>query len=81
MATRREVIIAPKAMEMMEAARPSDAEREALLQILIELSTDPSRAYRILFVNPPMYRIDAGRFRIHFRLTEKQVQVEFIGIY
>jgi hypothetical protein len=81
MATRREVIIAPNAMEMMEAARPSDAEREALLQILIELSTDPPRAYRILFVNPPMYRIDAGRFRIHFRLTEKQVQVEFIGIY
>jgi mRNA-degrading endonuclease RelE of RelBE toxin-antitoxin system len=81
MATRREVSIAPKALEEMEAAHPSDAEREALLQILTELSTDPSRAYRVLFVNPPMYRIDAGRFRIHFRLTEKQVQVEFIGIY
>jgi mRNA-degrading endonuclease RelE of RelBE toxin-antitoxin system len=81
MATRREIILAPKALEQMEAAHPSDVEREALRQILSELSTDPSRAYRVLFVNPPMYRIDAGRFRIHFRLTEQQVQVEFIGIY
>ena len=81
MATRREVIIAPKALQQMESAHPSDAERDALRQVLSELSTDPSRAYRVLFVNPPMYRIDAGRFHIHFRLTEKQVQVEFMGVY
>ena len=80
-ATRREIIIAPKALEMMEAARPSDAEREALLQVLRELATDVSRAYRILFVYPPTYRIDVGRFRIHFRFDDKQVQVEFIGVY
>ncbi len=80
-ATRREIIIAPKALEMMEAARPSDAEREALLQVLRELATDVSRGYRILFVHPPTYRLDVGRFRIHFRFDEKQVQVEFIGVY
>ena len=80
-ATRREVIIDPGALEMMQALRPSDAEREALLQVLHELATDVSRAYRILFLQPPTYRIDVGRFRIHFRFDEKQVQVEFIGIY
>ena len=66
---------------MMQASRPSDAEREALLQVLHELATDVSRAYRILFLQPPTYRIDVGRFRIHFRVTEQQVQVGFIGIY
>ncbi|HUI82619.1 MAG TPA: hypothetical protein VL240_00250 [Candidatus Binatia bacterium] len=80
-ATRREIIIAPRALEMMEAAHPSDAEREALLHVLRELATDVSRAYRILFVYPPTWRIDVGRLRIHFRLTEQQVQVEFIGVY
>ena len=80
-ATRREVIIDPEALEMMQASRPSDAEREALLQVLHELATDVSRAYRILFLQPPTYRIDVGRFRIHFRFDEKQVQVEFIGVY
>ena len=80
-ATRREVIIDPEALEMMQASRPSDAEREALLQVLHELATDVSRAYRILFLQPPTYRIDVGRFRIHFRVTEQQVQVGFIGIY
>ena len=78
---RREIIIAPRALEMMEAAHPSGAEREALLRVLRELATDVSRGYRILFVHPPTYRLDVGRFRIHFRVTEQQVQVEFIGIY
>jgi hypothetical protein len=80
-ATRREVINDPKALEMMQASRPSDAEREALLQVLQELATDVSRGYRILFLQPPTYRIDVGRFRIHFRFDDKQVQVEFIGVY
>ncbi len=80
-ATRREIIIAPKALEMMEAAAPSDAERGAILQVLRELATDISPAYRILFVYPPTFRLDVGRFRIHFRFDEKQVQVEFIGVY
>jgi len=65
----------------MEAARPSEAEREALRQVLAELSSDLSRACRIPFENPPGYRIDVGRFRIHFRLHEQQVRVGFIGIY
>ena len=80
-ATRREIIIDPEALEMMLAARPSEAEREALLQVLRELATDVSRAYRILFVYPPTYRIDVGRFRIHFRLDDTHVRVGFIGVY
>ena len=79
--TRKEIIIAPRALATMEAAHPSGAEREAVLQVLRELATDVSRAYRILFIQPPTYRMDVGRFRIHFRVTEQQVQVEFIGIY
>jgi hypothetical protein len=65
----------------MEAARPSEAEREALLGVLRELATDTSRAYRILFLTPPTYRIDVGRFRIHFRLDDTHVRVGFIGVY
>lgn len=80
-ATRRELVIDPEALEMMQAARPSEAEREALLQVLRELATDVSRAYRILFVYPPTYRIDVGRFRIHFRLDDTHVRVGFIGVY
>ncbi|MGO9517992.1 MAG: hypothetical protein ACLPND_13180 [Candidatus Korobacteraceae bacterium] len=80
-ATRKEIIIAPKALEMMEAAHPTGAEREALLQVVRELATDVSRAYRILFVYPPTYRIDVGRFRIHFRLDDTHVRVGFIGVY
>lgn len=80
-ATRKEIIIDPNALKMMAAARPSEAEREALRQVLAELSTDLSRAYRIFFVDPPTYRIDVGRFRIHFRYDEKTVQIGFIGVY
>jgi mRNA-degrading endonuclease RelE of RelBE toxin-antitoxin system len=80
-ATRREIIIAPRALATMEAARPSEAEREALLGVLRELATDTSRAYRILFLTPPTYRIDVGRFRIHFRLDDTHVRVGFIGVY
>ena len=78
---RREVLIAPKALEIMEAAHPTDAEREAIRSVLTELSTDTSRSYRIAFVNPPIYRIDVGRFRIHFRFDDRQVEVGFIGVY
>jgi len=80
-ATRREIVIAPKALEMMERAHPSGAEREALLQVLRELATDVSRGYRILFIQPPTYRLDVGRFRIHFRFDDKHLQIEFIGVY
>ena len=80
-ATRREIIIAPRALEVMQATHPSEAEREAILQVLRELATDVSRAYRILFVYPPTYRIDVGRFRIHFRFDDKRMRTEFIGVY
>jgi mRNA-degrading endonuclease RelE of RelBE toxin-antitoxin system len=80
-ARRREVVIDPVALEMMSTARPTDAESEALVTVLRELATDVSRGYRILFLHPPTYRLDVGRFRIHFTWDEKQVQVEFIGVY
>ena len=75
------MIIAPKALETMEGAHPTDAEREAVRNVLAELSTDISRAYRIAFLNPPLYRIDVGRFRIHFRLDDRHVEFGFIGVY
>ena len=78
---RREVLIAPKALEGMEAANPTGAEREAIRTVLAELSTDISRGYRIAFVNPLTYRIDVGRFRIHFRFNDRKVEVAFIGVY
>lgn len=78
---RREVLIAPKALEGMEAAHPSDAERDAIRAVLMELSTDTSRSYRIAFVTPPTYRIDVGRFRTHFRFDDHKVEVGFIGVY
>jgi hypothetical protein len=74
-------MLVPKALEIMESAHPTDAEREAVRNVLAELSTDISRAYRIAFINPPLYRIDVGRFRIHFRLNDRQVEVGFIGVY
>ena len=49
--------------------------------VLAELSTDISRGYRIAFVNPPTYRIDMGRFRIHFRFDDRKLEVAFIGVY
>jgi len=78
---RREVSIAPKVLAAMEAAHPTDAEREAIRIVLAELGTDLSRAYRIAFLYPPIYRIDVGRFRIHFRFDEHKVKVGFIGVY
>ena len=78
---RREVLIAPKALEEMGTAHPTNAEREAIRTVLGELSTDVSRSYRIAFVNPPIYRIDVGRFRIHFRFDGRKVEVAFIGVY
>ena len=81
MAKRREVILAPKALERMEAAHPSEQERDAIRNVLTDLGADLSHSYRIAFMNPPTYRIDAGRFRIHFRYDERQVQVGFIGVY
>jgi mRNA-degrading endonuclease RelE of RelBE toxin-antitoxin system len=78
---RREVLIAPKALEGMEAANPTDAERDAIRTVLAELSTDISRGYRIAFVNPSTYRIDVGRFRIHFRFNDRKLEVGFIGVY
>jgi len=75
------VLIAPKALEGMEAADPTDTERDAIRNVLAELSTDISRGYRIAFVNPPTYRIDVGRFRIHFRFDDRKLEVAFIGVY
>jgi hypothetical protein len=78
---RREVLIAPKALEGMEAAKPTEAERDAIRAVLAELGTDTSRSYKIAFVTPPTYRIDVGRFRIHFRCDDHSVEVGFIGVY
>jgi len=81
MPQRREVILAPKALEMLEAAHPSDQERDAIRHVLSDLGKSLVHSYRIAFMEPPTYRIDVGRFRIHFRYDEHCVQVGFIGVY
>jgi hypothetical protein len=81
MPKHREVILAPKALEMMEAAHPSAEEREAIRNVLTDLGASLAHSFQIAFMNPPTYRIDAGRFRIHFRYNQREVQVGFIGVY
>jgi len=81
MAKRREVILAPKAMETMHAAHPSDEELVAIRNVLSDLAKSLVHSFRISFMQPPTYRIDVGRFRIHFRYDENTVQIGFIGVY
>jgi hypothetical protein len=37
--------------------------------------------YEIPFQHPTMYRIDAGRFHIHYRFDDQYLKIGFIGVY
>jgi mRNA-degrading endonuclease RelE of RelBE toxin-antitoxin system len=78
---RREVTIAPAAFEQMLRAKPTDDERDAIRNVLHDLGGDPLLGYKVPFLHPPLYRIDTGRFRIHYRFDEHEVRVEFVGVY
>ncbi len=96
MSERRELILAPTALNEMERCLPTEAEREALIRTLTALTVRhkvseqaaPVTAtagvymgYPIFSMIPVTYRLDAGRFRIHYRFDDHSVQVGFIGVY
>lgn len=78
---RRELIVARSAVERMTLDRATDDERLAILNVLRDLCTDPLLGYEIRFVYPTTYRIDAGRFHIHYRFDSHLLKVGFIGVY
>ena len=78
---RREVVIAPKAVENMLSCQPTPDESRALKAMLTDLGSDPKLGYKIAFLNPELYRADVGRFRIHYSLHADRVAVSFIGVY
>lgn len=77
----REVVVAPVALERMISDKPSAEEREAIRNILTDLASKPLLGYEIAFLTPLTYRVDAGRFRIHYRFDDREVRVGFIGVY
>lgn len=91
----REVILAPRALRTMEEFSPTEEEREAIRQVLTALGgrgarrsllpgqpqSGPGLGYRIAFLEPPTYRVDAGRFSIQYRFDDEHIYVGFIGVY
>lgn len=78
---RREVVLAPKALQQMVENHPSDEESEAIRNVLTELASNQRMGFEISFLTPQTYRIDVGRFRVHYQFNAQQIQVGFIGIY
>ncbi len=78
---KRELIVAPSAVEGMSKARVTPEERLAISNLLNDLCANPQLGYEIRFMHPTMYRADAGRFRIHYRFNDQSVMVGFIGVY
>jgi mRNA-degrading endonuclease RelE of RelBE toxin-antitoxin system len=77
----REVVIAPIAIRRMNASEPSEEERQAIKNALTELSKNPNLGYKIMFIQPALYRYDVGRFRIHYSQDNNVIGVSFIGTY
>ncbi len=78
---RREVIVAPIAVRNMHSSSPNDEELEAIKNVLAALATNPNLGYKIAFHNPELYRVDVGKFRIHYSVDDRQIGVSFIGVY
>lgn len=78
---KREVQIAPAAVDNMHAARPSDDELNAIEVALKDLALDPELGYKVAFAQPPLYRLDAGRFHIHYNFSPTVLSVFYIGVY
>jgi len=77
----REIVIDPVAFQRMIGAKPTDEERNAIRNILTDLTDDPQLGYEIPFLKPRTYRVDAGRFRIHYSFDDHALHVGFIGVY
>ena len=78
---RLELIVAPSAVEGMSQARVTPEERLAISNLVNDLCANPQLGYEIYFVHPPTYRIDAGRFQIHYRFDDQHLEIGFIGVY
>lgn len=78
---RREVVIAPSAVVHMLSFKPTPEELQALKTMCADLGADPGLGFKIAFLDPPLYRADVGRFRIHYSITTAQIAVSFIGMY
>jgi len=65
----------------MSKARVSPEERLAISNLLKDLCGNPKLGYEIRFLSPNTYRVDAGRFRIHYRFDDEYVKVGYIGVY
>ncbi len=85
----REVVIAPSALTNMRTHfQPNEAEIKAIVAVLTALKSEskeeslPSNlGYRIPFMVPPTFRVDVGRFRIHYTFADKAIQVGYLGVY
>ena len=90
----REIVIAPSALRMMERFAPSEKERLAVRSAITLLGLEDtassgqylppsgvSMGYRVMFMEPPTFRIDAGRFGVLYEFDKKTVWVGSIAVY
>jgi hypothetical protein len=78
----REVEIAPEAIDRMVLDNSTEDEDAAIFDMIKELAAGRVTGYRIPFYTPETYRIDVGRFRIHYMFKdEKTIWIVFIGAY
>jgi mRNA-degrading endonuclease RelE of RelBE toxin-antitoxin system len=75
-----EIALNAGVVDRMLQDSPTPHERAAIKAVLLELKTINS-GYKILFYEPETYRLDVGRFRIHYRLGDGEILVDFIGVY
>jgi mRNA-degrading endonuclease RelE of RelBE toxin-antitoxin system len=77
---RREVVVPPKVVEHLQSFKPSPEEFDAVKAMLTDLGGDPNLGYKIAFLRD-LYRVDVGRFRVHYSITPDHIGVSFIGVY
>jgi hypothetical protein len=79
----------------MRVSDPSVAEKLAIFAVLTALKSEDLRVitasefappgsimgFRIPFMEPPTFRIEVGRFRIHYGFDDEFIQVAYIGVY
>ena len=78
---RRKLKIAPRAVESLKEAHPSDEELVAVENVLRDLTANPMLGYPVAFTNPRFYRIDVGRLRVHYVFDDRKVEVSYMGAY
>lgn len=71
----------PQAAENLANQGPNDDEMEALWNRLHDLTVNPNLGYPVAFTNPRFYRLDVGRFIVHYRFDENTLDVAYIGVY